>query len=85
MFKRSTEYYVVMFKNYIGDGDSQTYSGVANSKPCGEDFTINKKECTGHVQKRMGTRLRKLVKTTVVDSETKSGKKIKKEMSLWKR
>ncbi|XP_057337726.1 uncharacterized protein LOC130675860 [Microplitis mediator] len=79
MFKRSAEYYGVMFKNYIGDGDSKTYSGVVNSKPYGEDFTINKKECIGHVQKRMGTRLRELVKTTVVDSETKKGKKIKRK------
>lgn len=79
MFKRSLEYFGVMFKNYIGDGDSKTYSGVVNAKPYGEDFTMNKKECIGHVQKRMGTRLRELVKTTVVDSETKTGKKIKKK------
>ena len=79
MFKRSVEYFGVKYRNYIGDGDSKTYGGVVNSKPYGEDFEINKKECIGHVQKRMGTRLRELVKSTVVDAKTKTGKKIKRK------
>ncbi len=29
-------------------------------KPYGKDVQIAKKECVGHVQKRLGTRLRKL-------------------------
>lgn len=78
MFQRSTKKQV-KYRNYIGDGDSKTYTGVLNSKPYGEDFVINKKECVGHVQKRMGTRLRELVKSTVVDTTTKTGKKIKKK------
>lgn len=79
MFKRSLINWGVRFRNYIGDGDSKTYSGVVNSKPYGDDFTINKKECIGHVQKRMGKRLRDLVKTSVVETETKTGKKIKRK------
>ena len=79
MFKRSVEYFGVKYRNYIGDGDSKTYGGVVNSKPYGEDFEINKKECIGHVQKRIGTRLRELVKSTVVDAKTKTGKKIKRK------
>ena len=55
MFQRSTKNQV-KYKNYIGDGDSKTYTGVLDSKPYGETFLINKKECIGHVQKRMGTR-----------------------------
>lgn len=78
MFKRSQENNVKI-RNYIGDGDSKTYSGVINAEPYGENFLINKKECVGHVQKRMGTRLRDLVKKTVTDSETKTGKKIQKK------
>lgn len=61
MFKRSVEN-GVRYRNYIGDGDSKTYSGLVNSKPYGDDFSIVKKECVGHVQKRMGTRLREIVK-----------------------
>lgn len=68
----------VRYRNYIGDGDSKAYSGLVNSKPYGDDFSIVK-ECVGHVQKRMGTRLRDIVKKTVVDTETKAGKKIKRK------
>lgn len=83
MFQRSTEKQV-HYRNYIGDGDSKTYTGVLNSKPYGENYVINKKECVGHVQKRMGTRLRELVKNTVEDTVTTTGKKIKKKFFLVK-
>lgn len=62
MFRRSLKNLAVRFLNYVGDGDSKTYSGILNAKPYGETL-VNKRECIGHVQKRMGTRLRKLVKT----------------------
>lgn len=61
MFKRSEELYGEKYTNYIGDGDSKTYKSVVNSKPYG-DTEIKKKECIGHVQKRMGTHLRKVKK-----------------------
>ena len=50
-----------------------------NSKPYDDDFSIVKKECVGHVQKIMGTHLREIVKKTVVYTETKAGKKIKRK------
>ncbi|KYN26922.1 hypothetical protein ALC57_03697 [Trachymyrmex cornetzi] len=78
MFKRSTNH-GVKYRNYIGDGDCKTYGGVLSAQPYGEEFTINKKECIGHVQKRMGTRLRTLVKTSAVDTETKDGKIVKRK------
>lgn len=79
MFKRSDSNFGVRYRNYIGDGDSKTYSGIVNSKPYGENFSINKKECIGHVQKRMGTRLRALVKSSVVETETKRGQKVRRK------
>lgn len=79
MFERSEEKYGVKYSNYVGDGDSKTYTGVVNAKPYGENFIINKKECIGHVQKRMGKRLRELVKTNVVDATTKTGKAVKRK------
>lgn len=82
MFKRSVTNFGVRFRNYIGDGDSKTYTGIVNSKPYGENFLVNKKECIGHVQKRMGTRLRVLVNTSVVETETKTGKKLKGKVFL---
>ncbi|KYM99964.1 hypothetical protein ALC62_09280 [Cyphomyrmex costatus] len=57
MFQRSEENHGVKYKYYIGDGDSKMYTGVIQSQPYGEDFIIHKKECVGHVQKRMGKRL----------------------------
>jgi len=79
MFQRSLEKFGLRYKNYIGDGDSKTYSGILNAKPYGDNFEINKKECVGHVQKRMGTRLRNLVKNTVEETKTKAGKTIRKK------
>lgn len=78
MFQRSVNN-CVRYRNFIGDGDSKAYSGLVNSKNYGDDFSIVKKECVGHVQKRMGARLREIVKKTVVDTETKAGKKIKRK------
>ena len=40
----------------MGDGDTKSYALVVEMKPYG-DKPINKAECVGHVQKRVGTRL----------------------------
>jgi len=61
MFQRSQTLHDVKYANYIGDGDSKTFKGIVDAKPY-EDFTVLKKECIDHVQKRMGTRLRNLKK-----------------------
>ena len=45
---------------FIGDGDTNTFKIVSESKPYGEVVAIEKIECLGHVPKRLGTRLRKL-------------------------
>ena len=58
MFSRSIEKFGVMYSNYIGDGDSKTFFDILNSDPYGDKCTVIKNECVGHVQKRMGTRLR---------------------------
>ncbi|XP_036148684.1 uncharacterized protein LOC118647819 [Monomorium pharaonis] len=64
MFARSEELHGVKYTSYIGDGDCKTYKGIVESRPYGDDVLINKKECVGHVQKRMGARLRKVKKDT---------------------
>lgn len=61
MFQRSQTLHDVKYANYIGDGDSKTFKGIVDAKPY-ENFTVLKKECIDHVQKRMGTRLRNLKK-----------------------
>ncbi|XP_071569175.1 uncharacterized protein [Temnothorax nylanderi] len=54
IFKRSEEFYNVKYSSYVGDGDCKTFKGITESHPYGDDFSIIKKECVGHVQKRMG-------------------------------
>ena len=61
MFKRSVDSYNLRYKGYIGDGDTKAHQSVVKAKPYG-DVVIEKLECIGHVQKRVGSRLRNLVK-----------------------
>lgn len=79
MFQRSLEKYGLRYTSYIGDGDSKTFTKIVNAKPYGENVVIIKKECVGHVQKRMGTRLRELVKKSVKEIIV-NGKKVMKKI-----
>ena len=47
----------------LGDGDSSTYNTIVERKPYGEECIRNKLECIGYIQKRVGSRLRKLKNT----------------------
>jgi len=62
MFARSEEKFGVRYVNYIGDGDSKTYKSILDLNPYGDDCPVIKSECVGHVEKRMGTRLRNVKK-----------------------
>lgn len=62
MFARSMEKHGVKYEKYIGDGDSKTFKAILTEDPYDGDPTVVKKECVGHVQKRMGSRLRKVKK-----------------------
>ncbi|KYN50510.1 hypothetical protein ALC57_00149 [Trachymyrmex cornetzi] len=62
MFQRSEALHGLQYANYIGDGDSKTFKGILDVQPY-ENLLVTKRECIDHVQKRMGTRLRKLKKT----------------------
>lgn len=59
IFNRSVEKNDLIYKYYLGDGDSSSYGNVVASKPY-EAYGIEpeKLECVGHIQKRIGTRLR---------------------------
>ena len=59
IFTNSLQKYNLRYAHYIGDGDTESYKRVTDTKPYG-DFIPQKLECVGHVQKRLGTRLRKL-------------------------
>ena len=58
---RSIEKNSLVYGEYIGDGDTASFKDVVQSQPYRAIGIIPKKlECIGHVQKRLGTRLRKL-------------------------
>lgn len=52
----------VRYVKYLGDGDSKGFQSVLEAKPYGDEVVIEKLECVGHIQKRLGTRLRNLKK-----------------------
>ena len=72
IFARSVDQYGVRYVNYLGDGDSKAFMRVVQNKPYGDNIEIKKLECVGHIQKRMGTRLRNLKATKRKLSDGKS-------------
>lgn len=76
LFERSTTRGVAArYIKYLGDGDSKGFDSVAASNPYGQEVVIEKVECINHVQKRMGTRLRRLVQMKVLpDGKKLSGR-----------
>ena len=73
IFNRSSATRGLQYTDMLGDGDSSTYNSVVESKPYGEDCIPKKLECIGHIQKRVGSRLRKL-KTTKKAVKLSDGK-----------
>ena len=63
-FERLTKLNNLRNKTYIGDGDSSSYASVMKADPY-PGLLIQKGECIGHIQKRVGSRLGRL-KTSIV-------------------
>ena len=64
IFCTSVEKYGFIYKDYIGDGDTTSFKEVVAAKPYEKFGIIPKKlECIGHIQKRLGNRLRALRKS----------------------
>lgn len=57
MFSRSVRLYGLRYTFFIGDGDTKSFNEICKSNPY-PGHSITKGECVGHVQKRVGTRLR---------------------------
>ncbi|XP_065056243.1 uncharacterized protein LOC135684535 [Rhopilema esculentum] len=60
IFTRSIEKRFSKYTEFIGDGDSSTFGKVKEALQVkyGDDYSVLKEECVGHVQKRIGTSLR---------------------------
>ena len=71
LFRQSIRRYGVRYSTYIGDGDSSTFKNILNLNPYGDEFQVQKRECVGHVQKRMGSQLRALKKKEKLGSRGK--------------
>lgn len=78
IFNRSEASRDLRYTEYLGDGDTSAYLTVVDSKPYGDETVVSKQECIGHIQKRVGGRLRKLKSTyrgkKLSDGKTISGK-----------
>ena len=59
IFCSSLRKFNLRYCHYIGDGDTTAYSKVREARPFGKT-SISEKLCLGHVQKRLGARLRNL-------------------------
>jgi hypothetical protein len=76
IFSRSVGKNGLIYSEYLGDGDTSSFSEVVASEPYKDHGNIvpEKLECVGHVQKRLGTRLRNLVKQYKGTATPLSGK-----------
>ena len=74
IYSRSIEQNKLRYVTMISDGDCKNHASVVELKPYG-DTDIVKEDCVGHVQKRMGRRLRDL-KTKYKGRKLEDGKTI---------
>ena len=65
VFARSVEARNLIYKTYVGDGDSKAYSIVRDSMPYGLLTYIVKEECKSHINKTMGAGLRSIGKNYI--------------------
>ena len=78
IFSRSVQARKLRYTGYIADGDTKSCEAVKKENYYGENYEVTKKECVGHVQRRVGNQLRKLKittgKTKLADGKTLGGK-----------
>ena len=85
VFSRSAVLYILRYTSFIGDGDTNSFKNVFVSKPYG-DVTVQKLQCVGPAQKRMGKRLRGLKKNakgrTLADGKSIGGRGRSTDMEI---
>eukprot|EP00794_Sanderia_malayensis_P001550 gene1550-1713_t len=77
MFLRSMETRSLKYGTFVGDGDTDCFANVKEQcyKKYGDRYVVTKEECVGHVQKRLGTALRKY-KNSMKGKKLKDGKTV---------
>ena len=63
LWSRSLERHNLRYKLMVSDGDSKAFTKVKENEVYGPDCEIEKLDCIGHVQKKMGKRLMNLKAT----------------------
>lgn len=74
LWNRPIEHHNIRYRWMISDGDSKAFSSVENEY---EGCTVEKQDCVGHVQNRMGKNLLNLkghTKENLCDGKTIGGK-----------
>ncbi len=69
IWKRSEEARCLRYTEVISDGDSKTIAVLNENKPYGSGVMILKHECVGHVQKRLGKRMRAVKKDMIAKNK----------------
>lgn len=64
IWKRSEENLGLRYTEVISDGDSKTIATLKESEPYGPGVKIDKDECVGHIQKRVGNKI-KVIRSTI--------------------
>ena len=77
IFEQSVEKYKVRYMEFLGDGDGKAHNELTQRRVYGDE-QVTKQECVGHIQKRMGSRLRAMKKqmgnTKLSDGKTIGGR-----------
>ena len=60
IYSRSVQHNKLQYLTMISDGDCKNHARVEELKPYGDEVSVLKEDCVGHVQKRMGRQLRDL-------------------------
>lgn len=65
LWGRSQEKNNLRYTVFVGDGDGASFGRVAAAQPYGKEpeDRVTKEDCVGHIQKRMGTKLREVKRT----------------------
>ncbi|CAC5368666.1 unnamed protein product [Mytilus coruscus] len=61
LFRRSQDFNGLQYTTFVGDGYSSAFGSVIDSHPYGPTIIIQKEDCVGHIQGRMGKHLKRLV------------------------
>lgn len=59
-FLRSEKNLGLRYLKSLGDGDSNKFSSISELRPYGNDVNLEKLECIGYIQKRVGSRMKRL-------------------------